>query len=384
MFKSLFLVFVVLCCSLFVYSCTSEDVFTYEDASSSCGPDRKCEVGYGCFSGTCLHVDVCGNLIPDGPAQEVPVTEVYWPDSCHEYVFQNIFYITDLHINDPVEEEPCCYDLGGRDGEIDNKTGLILQALSGLLYRDANIEIVERIAAGTTVILFEFRVVYDDIPNNQSIIMSFFYGSIDGCTDDNCSVQTEAATGDGIFSVSEDFFESDSNGCTGTPSIKSGPIQVHVENYHLVAGPFQFILPLPISSFVLELEVQNVWIEADLTYDSNVITLTNGKLGGTIPVVSFIDGFNQYAREWCSCLEILNGNQLMICEITSDAFVGQCVQFENNCDYDSSCDWFGNLCSMLTNIIAGQADIDTDGDGVVESLSVGITFEAVSAQVTAP
>ena len=314
--------------------------------------------------------------------QDIPVTEVEWPATCQEYAFQESSYITSLHIPVPDEDEPCCYDMGGPDGEIDNKISVLLASLAGLLEFDANAMIAEQIAAGTIVVLLEFREFDDGAADDPSIVMPFFYGSIDGCTEEDCSVQADAAAGNGTFLVSESSFLSDPNGCTGTPFIKFD--QAYVEGNHLVAGPSIFGLSLPIMEFVLEVEIHNSRVEADLSYGPNGITMTNGKLGGAIPVGSVIDGLNQYASGGCTCLEIADGD-LVTYEITSEAFVATCsTSITNNCEEDDPCKMIGDMCGMAVNLIAGQADIDTDGDGVAESISIGITLEGTSAQVSAP
>ena len=326
--------------------------------------------------------DVGNETTHEDVSTDVPILEVGWPATCQEYIFQESSYLTYMHINYPMEEEPCCYDIGGPDGDIDNKLGNLLNSLSGMLSLDSNSVIAERIGAGSTVLLFEFREFDDGASDDPSIIMPFFYGKIHGCSENDCSVQSDAVAGNGAFTASEDFFEIDSGGCTGTPLIKSE--QAYVESNHLVVGPSVFIIPLPIMWIILDVEIQNSLLEADLSYEPSGITMTNGKLGGAIPIASIIDGFNQYVSESCRCLEVANGNNLVTYEIT-DSFYVQCNEVSNNCGGENEdCQMFGDMCGMIFNLIAGQADIDTDDDGVTESLSVGLNFEGVSAQVFAP
>ena len=393
MYKNIFPVFAVLSCSLFVYSCT------WPGSRQSCETNGDCQGGFECLNGVCETLDYVRDVrdipgtdeirdtsdIPDTPATRDthdPTPEMP-PLPCGEYVFQESSYVTSLRINNPVEEQPCCYDMGGVDNEIDNKLGGLLNALEGLIDFDANVMIADQIAAGAIVILFEFREFDDGASNDPSIIMPFFYGSIDGCTDYNCSVQSDAAAGNGTFTVSESSFLFDPNGCTGTPLIRFD--YAYVDNNHLVAGPSVFELSLPILDFLLDVEIHNARVEAVLSYSSRGITMTDGKLGGAIPVESIIGGFNQYASSECSCLEVTNGRDLVTYEITRNGLVAECSHVTNHCGMENDiCDMFGSMCGLLITLIADQADIDIDGDGVYESLSVGITFEGVSAQVAAP
>ena len=390
MLKKLLLGCAVLCsCTLFGYSCSSSEPIPHEEYFDICRI-LYCEVGFECFGGTCLRVDDCGNPIPDTMISEVSIAETDWPDSCHDYVFQYSFYMTDLHINDISEEEICCYDMGGHyyggdeRANIDNKIGLLLTSLEGLLVDfDGNSRTTERISAGSTVILLEFRVVYEGVSDDPSIIIPFFYGSIDGCTEDDCSVQVEAAAGNGTFTASENFFEPGSDGCSGTPFLKFE--QVYMEDDHLIAGPSTVRIPLPLFWNLFNVEIENAWLEADLSYGPNGITMTNGKLGGTIPVTSVIKGFNQYAKGACSCLEVANGDDMVTYGITNEYIFGTCNDIVNNCGEGYEvCSIFEDVCSLFINLTLGQADIDTDGDCVRDSLSIGINFEAVSAQVAAP
>ena len=141
----------------------------------------------------------------------------------------------------------------------------------------------------------------------------------------------------------------------------------------LDAGPSDFFLSLPVAGIELSLTINDASIQGELGGGAAGVTLTNGYLTGVVSIESIIGALNLFLNsDTCSCLGLtedliaVDGINIS-CTSTPDA---------DACSTDDNevCGTIAGACGLL-GILGGILDVDSDGDGVNDSLSVVIGLE---------
>lgn len=288
-------------------------------------------------------------------------------------------YVSSLTVPMDAADGDCCFDYNA-DGEIDNKLGTVLKALKTIF--DANEALTEAVEGGDVNILFEY-VGLDSATDDDDISMNGFFGETDAAYADNIS-------GSADFEASDDSFLPG----TATPliSFQDASIAAGV----LSGGPALFVLSLPLLEGVdLVLNVHETRIEAQASAGTageagdRGLNLTEGKLGGVIPMEELYAALNGYVSSSCDCLGL--GEEPWLGDGSGGPWLGEGTDVKcsdtakankDNCDSpdDEVCNQLAGFCSIIVGVLG--PDIDQDNNGLDDSLSVGLMLEAVSANIT--
>jgi len=319
------------------------------DPPTGCTAEEGCGEGYTCN----VAASVCEPL-PTGCDVENP------PARCGEVTteFGPASIVTEFQIAGADPE--CCFDYNGDDA-IDNALSL----LGGF----ANESIQESIDSGSLVLLFEHDGL-DDVVNSSPYTLNVWLGE---------GVEAPVT---GPFAIDP-------------ASIDQGSFpQAYLPNAQIVdgvlnAGPGTVDISIDLLGAQLGLRISQARIEATVdpasTLEDGVIVkdanpaLTGGKLGGVIRVDDLVTAANTFAASSCDCLGLdgadyvlANGLELS-CAPTPNS---TCTEAEN-----SACAGLGEVCGYL-GAIGILVDVDTDGDGAVDALSIGTTFNTDAAQIS--
>ena len=268
-------------------------------------------------------------------------------------------------------DDPCCFDLDGNDVR-DNGLGKLLASLGSILGdTDVNAMINEHIQAGTIAVLLGENGL-DSAELDLDLILSAYFGKdVDDLWENNL-------TGTGEFYV-----------VSSNPALGAGaPFMTFkaavILGGHLMAGPTSFSLPVPIDSsgLVVDLTVHQILLDADVAMSpaNTGLDMTNGVLGGVVPMADVYSLFNGFLASSCACLGL--GDEPLITYL-GEGIKATCAKIDktkNTCtDEDGSCNELGSFCGILLGLV--QPDIDSDGTGIDDAMSFGICFEAVGAVI---
>lgn len=229
-------------------------------------------------------------------------------------------------------------DLDG-DNNPDNHFGAILGATSQLF--DAQSIIDGMLADGRLVMLFQ--VFADSLADEPKAKLQAYLGKdTDGDGTDN-------------FSGSEEFEvdPADPGDAILTGSISSSRIQV---------GPGKLLVPVPFGSTPITVNLIKGQLQAALADSTNV--MTGGQINGAVPM-SDVDG------------KIIPAIAESMTEELSQPDANQVVK-----SMDTDSDGTITAAELKANQLIGMVlkpDIDTDGDGTKDSISIGLGFTAVKA-----
>ena len=194
--------------------------------------------------------------------------------------------------------------------------------------------------------------------------------------DSDDSYESKAA-GDGNFTVDASSFVPG----TATPLIAFG--SAAIASGLMSAGPSLFVLSLPLLEGVdLNLTIHETQIEAVAAAGTNGsgLDLSEGKLGGVIPLGELYTALNAFADAQCECLGLdgpliswMGEGTTAVC--SSDYETDVC-----NADGDTeTCSTIAGACGLVTTLL--KADIDTNANGVKDAISIGLNFAGVSANL---
>ena len=284
----------------------------------------------------------------------------------HEYLFSgDATYLSELTV--PGMGESCCFDFTG-DGVPDNKLGTLLATLESQF--NVNELISDAILDGSISIVFEHSGLDDAADDDQVGLNGFI------CDSEN-SYEDKAA-GNGDFTADVSSFVPG----TMTPLIAFG--SAAISGGVMTAGPSLFVLSLPLLEGVdLNLTIHDTQIEATSSAGSNGtgLDLTDGKLGGVIPLGELYNALNAFSDSQCSCLG-LDGPLISWMGEGTTAVCSSDYETDA-CNADSStatCSTIAGACGLVTTLL--KADIDTNANGVKDAISIGLNFEGVSANLT--
>jgi hypothetical protein len=211
---------------------------------------------------------------------------------------------------------------------IDNALG----PLAGLPV--ANDGIKKAIEEGNLMLLFEHRGLRTD---NQPYTLVFNIGKLDA-SNPTCNYQTQSCA----YTVDRAVFDEE---CEPLVSLDNARIN---GNKLTAGGPgytFPFELPL-LEGVNLQVNLYLARIEATVTVSAGRVTSMSGIMGGAVPKQQIIDAINAIPDdEWPSDLPLDKGTILMFLDVLV------------------------------------VPDIDGDGDGTLESASIGIRFTAIAGTI---
>lgn len=288
------------------------------------------------------------------------------------------------------DDDPCCFDFTG-DGAPDNALGGLLDSIGGILGdTDVNGMIQSSIADGTIAILLEY--VGLDAANaaaDADLTMNGFYGAYatfqaGGTTPD----YDTALTGEGHFTVDPNSFIEG----TAMPLISFAGAKI--QGGVLTAGPSLFTLNFPLMGMLLSASVNGTQIEADVAANLNGkgLDFTGAKLGGYVKAEELAGAINAVLTG-CDCLGLstdlitfdpMVAEPKLACDDTAlDEFKANgpnCTEDEGICyDIGSKASIMDLVCGVGLNLLA--LDVDSDDNGLVDSISVGVRLDGVAATI---
>jgi len=259
-------------------------------------------------------------------------------------------------------DEECCFDYNG-DGVPDNALGGILEAF-GL--PDINASIQDGIDSGSIALLLEHSGLTALTGGNFTI--NFWLGIWDGITELAQTGNTIA-----IDPVSIDAGTQPQAYVPGATLTAAGAV---------TAGPGTILLTLELLGTPLSLRISGARVTASVDAANssldNGVSLNNGKLGGYVKVADVMDAINLYAST-CDCLGLNGGNLVNYNPATVTA---TCATVTDTCAEGDTCSTIATQCPTLAGVIGFIADVDADGDGTEDALSIGATFTAAGATIT--
>jgi hypothetical protein len=385
---------------------------------SDCATNVVCNAEPTCTDDPTLCPD--GTVCEDGACVEagVPIEE-YVPSDTWAYVnrlqlggqIPNGQSFTEEQVAAGEAGTVCCYDVDG-DGFVDNGLGTIASLAGSLLGGgDLDETLAGALEDGTIVLLAEYRDGADAFfASDPAARLHFFIGSTDSDNDGAPNgTYDDWSTGAGTFVVEPLAYNLGSL------------IQFNRGTYDSATGAFvspgeRFLLSLPLDSLLpgigtVELTIQGARLEASLGTTVETITDTQqididgeeyggARLGGYIALDDLFSTLDRVV-EGCDCaVGSSNGETPSIC-------YGDDAADENACDdittrykvactdrsYDTTaCDpEADSICVEFLNTICGVgatalssiplADFDTDGNGVDDSVTVGIWLTMNAATI---
>jgi hypothetical protein len=177
-----------------------------------------------------------------------------------------------------------------------------------------------------------------------------------------------------------------------------------IDGDSLTAGPGTVRLDIEVLETPLSLTISQAKITADVDSSMSSIEdgvwMTNGRLGGVVRLDDVLHALNGFAETSCGCLE-LEGDPLVTYDPDNvgcyrddvdldGTYEGKDCQCNvvtadaNACEAagESTCATIASNCGLVYGALPSVADVDTDGDGINDAISIGATFETVGANIT--
>ena len=350
--------------------CDGNDVVGYEAAGTCTNNDGASSCEY-----TMMAAAPCG----DG--------NVCVAGSCYEeggglddFVFsEQASYLSAIAF--PEKSDPCCFDYTD-DGEPDNGLGDLVTQLAGLLGGDlpeggVNGLLAEQIQDGSFAILFEY-VDLDDATSDDDMAINGYFGEPVN-PDYNANLG-----GEGDFNASLSSLLSEE---PVIPLIAFN--NAMIDGGVLSGGPSLFALNLDLGDlgFALDITIHDAKFTADATLGANGkgLDLTDGQLGGVVPMIQLADALNGLGGT-CACFGLAPGEMML--DVPQEDKLGCTDAFKaadlSGCTEEdgSICSGIGGVKSLVCSAIGIlKPDVDTDDTGKPDSFSIGLRSEAVSANI---
>jgi hypothetical protein len=266
------------------------------------------------------------------------------------------------------ETEPiCCYDYTG-DGEIDNSLGFNLAGFGFLA--DINSSISDSIAAGSLVLVLEHDGL-DDLANDTDFVIDFYIADHDVA--DFATTGFQANANPVLLNPASFDMGSQPQAYLPMASATAGAV---------TAGPGAVKIEISLFDSPLQLTISQARSDAQIdaansALDASGVALTSGQLGGVVKIRDIFVAVNEFAAGSCACLG-LGAEQLV------DPDSGTCSANANAqacADAgEDTCDQVAGACSLF-GAVGLFADVDLDGDGLNESVSIGAGYTAVGATI---
>lgn len=278
-------------------------------------------------------------------------------------------------------EADCCFDFDG-DGETDNGLGSLLAQFGAVLQlniADANVELQSAIDEGSLIIVFEHQGL-DDLAGDDFDI-NFLLGELDSVP----SITTDGSATNPVV-INPQSFE---QGAYPQARIPNATLAA---DGSVTAGPGNARLQLDLLGATISLAIRQAQITTTVpdTPTSDLadqgVFLTEGTLGGFATVADLFDALNGFSAN-CDCLGLADGEDLIDYD-PNDPLNPDTTSCNENADADAcegvddTCFQIADNCQTVTTVGPGLADLDTDGDDVVDSISIGLRFTAAGANIT--
>ena len=272
------------------------------------------------------------------------------------------------NVTDPVTGDPddqCCFDLDD-DGAIDNGLGATFKGLEPFVGPIADVQ-AAALQRGPPILDF-FGL--DDLDNDPEVDLIYYHGvSPDAAGDVNLNPVAFAA------------------GSAIPPGVFAGRVEDGV--FYAEDGYFQHQVGSPLHEFSIEIEHARIELALDAALDGAPGLTTGGapgqvagRLGGVMQRDGWLAWFNSYANDFCTCT-VFNGPSAD--EPVIDMASGTCVPPLSGCpdgqaEGDSLCGILvGQYCPLFLSFFGN--DIDTDGDGTDDRISVGYWLTGVPTTI---
>jgi hypothetical protein len=288
---------------------------------------------------------------------EDPTARTWAPASVVDY------FLVEGTDTDPI----CCYDYTG-DDEIDNSLGLNLAAFGFLA--DINTSVTDSIASGSLTLVLEHDGL-DDLANDDDFVIGFYIGEhdvLDFATDGFMANSNPVLLNPASFDEGSQPQAYLPDGSVTAGAVTAGPGAVKIEIV-LFDSPLQ----LTISQARSDAQID----AAASALDASGVALSSGQLGGVVKIRDIFVAMNEFAAASCECLGLAGADLVEpdsgTCSAAADA---QACQDAGN----DTCFQVADACSLF-GAVGLFADVDLDGDGLNESVSIGAGYTAVGATI---
>ncbi|MCB9507091.1 MAG: hypothetical protein H6698_03260 [Myxococcales bacterium] len=359
----------------------------------ACAPAEICDNGTDddgdgladCEDNDCFADAAC--VVECAAPNELRGGECLTPDwTADELQAGTYSYIRNLQVPPRNGEAACCFDFNG-DGNIDNGLGLLVGAL-GALGGDIDVDalIGEALADDSIALLFQWTKLDAD-PSEHDFSVYLATNDVDG---DGTPDQSfgDRADGMGVFQVQAASVDA-------YGSIVQFNQTTFVDDV-LTAGPGVFRLSIPIAtedfSLDLDLSIQQATVQGQLADSDNGpvsvdptfddVEYGGIKLGGVVPLDQIFEIIEDLARD-CECAGF-TADPIITYGDNGTTYAVACAQTPTgDCEGQGTiCENLGTVCSFLPSLPSlGLNDIDTDGNGVGDALSVGVRLSLTGAAV---
>ena len=282
--------------------------------------------------------------------------------------------VVDTFFIEGTENEPiCCFDYDSHqadgDEDIDNSLGNNLAAFGFL--DTINTSIAENLASGSLALVLEHDGL-DALDNDDDFTVNFFIGEHDVADFATTGFQPSANP----VVINPQSFDEGAQPQAYLPdaSVTAGAV---------VAGPGSVKIQIVLFDSPLNLTISRARIETDVDAansaldDTTGVSLTSGKLGGVVKVSDIFAAVNEFAEASCACLGLM-GEPLVNVE------TGGCSDNadKTQCDTDgnTTCSEVAGACGLFS-AVALFSDVDTDGDGLSDAVSIGAAVTAAGADI---
>lgn len=306
-----------------------------------------------------------------------------WPATADDYAssvvantYLNSLVLPELDQND---EPTCCKDFGARslNSGLDNAVAQLDSLLAPVgVSLSASLELA--IEQGDLIVLLDHREL-ESADDADGFVLSWVNGEFAQGTD-----YTLADAGNGQFLIDAASFVPG----TGEPLVNFDPASMTAGV--MSGGPTTGAIVFPIGTLLINVTLQEAEIAGNATLSMDGVAYTQGTVSGYILLSDIMNGLNEIAASpACSCLGLTGP---LYEQDASGDWSGNCVSNTASLCPDVSqqtCrliagDSFssGEICTTLPILLPGQTDIDSNGDSEYDSLSIGLEWTGVNAEIT--
>ena len=357
-----------------------------EDNNDACsdGIDNDFDDSIDCEDDDCADTAACNC--------EVELRGGECPPVWDETFGGSVSYIRNIQIPERGTDAECCFDFDD-DGDIDNGLGLLVGAL-GALGQDLDIEatIEEALADDSIALLLEWG------KGAEGNGFWAYLGSNDTDGDGEPDQSFEdRASGAGVFQIEPEGLDEYGSLIQFNTATVDGDV--------VTAGPSLFRINIPIDTedfaLNLDLTIEQATImgaqvedatgiasvDEEFDIDGELIEFGGWALGGVVPLDQIGALLNNLASD-CACAGFDSAEPVVTYGDDGTTYNLACAQEpDGECTADDGviCENIGLVCSFLPSLPSfGLNDIDTDGNGVGDALSVGIRLSGVGATLGDP
>ncbi len=284
---------------------------------------------------------------------------------------------------DPTDET-CCFDQDG-DGTLDNSIGGLLGVFQSLGTADVAAELALQVETGDLILMFEHRELPGSLPGSGPARLSMFRGTndVDGDGQADQSLADRVA-GRGVVQVRREAF-----GPAGAVSqCNVGQLDGDV----LSMRSCDITIPIDIPGVItIDADIHEASLSATLTSTATGIVSADVQVGGWVPFTTIVRALNDAISE-CTCAGLSTEDRLLV--IRETLFGPELLCREDEVVFDPApCaedEDAGFLCQTLATFCAGTsvlqefADIDSDGNGVEDAMSLGLRLSWTGVRLADP